>query len=124
MRRGLILLLVAPLLMAQSGLPRPRCDFSAGVEALRDSARLATLPPPGLLEGRARGEEMSTRLRAAIPVFIGCGCATLAGYTAEAAGLAANMTGATAAAQISSMQEQARMRIFMAQGHMDRQGCR
>jgi len=124
MRPALILLVLSPLLMAQSGLPRPRCDFGLGVEALREAARLAALPPPGLLEGRARGEEMSGRLRAAVPVFIGCGCPTLAGYTAEAAGLAANMTGATAAAQIAPMQEQARMRISMAQGHMDRQGCR
>jgi len=124
MRRRLILLALAPLLMAQSGLPRPRCDFTAGAEALRDATHLAALPPPGLLDGRARGEEMSTALRGAVRVFLGCGCTGLAARTSEAAGLAANMTGATSAALLHAALEQTRLRLGFAEEFMDRQGCR
>jgi hypothetical protein len=124
MRPALILLVLSPLLVAQSGLPRPRCDFGAGVEALRESARLAALPVPGLLEGRARAEDMATRLRGAVPVFLGCGCLVLAEYTSEAAGLAANLTGATSMATFPAALEQARLRITLAQEQMGRQGCR
>lgn len=124
MRRALILLALSPLLVAQSGLPRPRCDFGAAVEALGEAARLGALPVAGLLEGRARGEAMAARLRGAVPVFLGCGCQRLAEYTSEAAGLAANLTGATSMAAFPPTLDQARLRITRAQEQMGRQGCR
>jgi hypothetical protein len=124
MRRALILLALSPLLVAQSGVPRPRCDFGAGVEALREGARLGAQPVAGLLEGRARGEAMATRLRGAVPVFLGCGCQRLAEYTSEAAGLAANLTGAGSMAAFAATLDQARLRISLAQDQLDRHACR
>lgn len=124
MRRALILLALSPLLGAQSGVPRPRCDFGAGVEALREAARLGALPVAGLLEARARGEEMAARLRGAVPVFLGSGCRVLAEYTPEAAGLAANLTGAPSMAAFAATLDQARLRITLAQEQLDRQACR
>lgn len=124
MRRALMLLVLSPLLMAQSGVPLPRCDFGAGTQALREGARLTAMPIPGLLEGRARGEAVSGRLRAAVPIFLGCGCPRLAEFTAEAAGLAASLPAEASMARLSATMEQTRFRIALAEQHLGRQGCR
>jgi len=115
MRRALILLALSPLLMAQSGVPRPRCDFGGGTEALREGARLTALPIPGLLEGRARGEVVASQLRAAVPVFLGCGCPLLAEFTSEAAGLAASLPGESSMPRLTATMEQTRFRISLAE---------
>jgi len=124
MRRALILLALSPLLMAQSGVPLPRCDFGAGTGALREGARLTALPVPGLLEGRARGEVVAARLRAAVPVFLGCGCQRLAEFTSEAAGMAASLPGEASMARLVATMEQTRFRISLAEQHLGSQGCR
>lgn len=124
MRRALILLAAAPLLMAQSGLPRARCDFGQAVAALRESARLLARPPAGIEEGRALGEAAAQRLRGAVPVLLGCGCERLAVFVAEAAGLAAGLGSEASVARLAAGFEQTRLRIGFAQEQMDRHGCR
>jgi hypothetical protein len=133
MRRALILLALLPLLVApvgaqvmtaQSGLPRARCDYGQGVAALRDSARELARAPSSLEDGRTRGEAAATRLRAAVPVFLGCGCERLAVLTAEAGGLAAGLGSEASVARLIQGFEQTRLRIGFAQEQMDRQGCR
>jgi hypothetical protein len=126
MRRALILLalLAAPPALAQSGLPRARCDFGAGVAALRESRALLARPPASIEDGRARGEDATSRLRGAVPVFLGCGCQRLAEFTAEAAGLAAQLPSEASMGRLIQGFEQTRLRIELAQQQMERQGCR
>jgi hypothetical protein len=133
MRRALILLALSPLLVvpagaqvmtAQSGLPRARCDYGVGVSALRDSARILARAPTSIEDGRARGDEAMSRLRGAVPVFLGCGCQRLAEFTAEAAGLAAQLPGEASMGRLILGFEQTRLRIELAQQQMERQGCR
>lgn len=126
MRPVLILLLalaVGPAL-AQPGLPAPRCNFSEGVAALRDGAREASRPLAGLVEGRGRAEAMGMRLRGAVEIFLGCGCADLSIATAEAAGLAAGVAGAPDVPTLRRGLEQAGLRITLARRVMESQGCR
>lgn len=124
MRRAVIVALLAPLLIAQSGLPRARCDYGQGVAALRDSARVLARPPTSLEDGRQRGEAAAARLRAAVPIFLGCGCERLAVFTAEAGGLAAGLGSEASVARLITGFEQTRLRIGFAQEQMERQGCR
>ncbi|MFN3447353.1 MAG: hypothetical protein ACK44F_01530 [Roseococcus sp.] len=124
MRRALILALLAPLLMAQGGVPRARCDFGAGREALRGAEELARAAPEDLLEGRARGERLTLRLREAVTVFLGCGCPLLAESVAEAAGLAAQLPGEADFARMARGVEALRGRIALARERMERQACR
>jgi hypothetical protein len=124
MRRALILLALSPLLVAQSGLPRARCDYGVGVGALRESARILARAPASIEDGRARGEEAMSRLRGAVPVFLGCGCQRLAEFTAEAAGLAAQLPGEASMGRLIQGFKQTRLRIELAQQQMERQGCR
>lgn len=133
MRRALILLALAPRLVApagaqvmtaQSGLPRARCDYGAGVAALRESRALLARPPASIEAGRARGEEATSRLRGAVAIFLGCGCPRLAEFTAEAAGLAAQLPSEASMGRLVQGFEQTRLRIEFAQAQMERQGCR
>ena len=124
MRRALILLALAPLLLAQSGLPRARCDYGLGVAALAEGRRLLARPPASIEDGRARGEAAMSRLRGAVPVFLGCGCPRLAEFTAEAAGLAAQLPSEASMGRLVQGFEQTRLRIEIAQQQMERQGCR
>ncbi len=124
MRRALILAALAPLLLAQSGLPRAHCDYGAGREALREAERMARAAPADLLEGRERGELLTARLRAAVTLFLGCGCPMLAESVAEAAGLAAQLPAEAELVRMARGYEALRWRIAQARERMERQACR
>jgi len=81
MRRALILVALAPLLMAQ-GLPRPLCGFGEGLSHLREVERDTAQPVTGVTQGRARSERMLAGLTSAFSTFRECGCPRLAELTA------------------------------------------
>lgn len=123
MRNLLILLATAPLLMAQ-GLPRPHCGYGEGLAALREAAREAALPVPGIMEGRARGEAVVTTLTSAMATFNGCGCPRLAELTGEALRVAQSAPSEASIARLSQLFSQARFRMQLAREHAERAGCR
>jgi hypothetical protein len=123
MRRVLILVAAAPLLMAQ-GLPRPFCDFGQGLSALRTVEREAALPVPGVTEGRARGEAAVAGLETAAGIFTGCGCPRLAELTREARLVAQSAPSEASVARLTQVFGQIRFRAQLAREHSDRQGCR
>lgn len=123
MRAALILAAVAPLLMGQ-GLPRPRCDFGEGLTRLSEAERATAEPLAGLIEGRAQGERIVTRLAEAVPIFAGCGCTRLAELTAEAGRVAASLPSEASVARMSEVMRQAGFRMRLAREHGERQGCR
>lgn len=124
MRRRLILLPLALLLMGQGGLPRPRCDFGAGMSGLGEAERLLSRPLASLSEGRALGEAVMARLDPLPSLFDGCGCARLAELVGEAAGLASAAGSESSAAGIAAALGQARFRLRLAREAIAAQGCR
>jgi hypothetical protein len=123
MRNLLILLATAPLLMAQ-GLPRPYCGYGEGLAALREVAREAALPVPGIMEGRARGEAVVGALTGAAATFTGCGCPRLAELTREAVRVAQSAPSEASIARLSQVFGQVGFRTQLAREQSERAGCR
>lgn len=123
MRRVLILLAAAPLLMAQ-GLPRPYCAYGEGLTALREVERDAASPVTGVSQGRARGEAAVAALSAATTTFTGCGCLQLAELTREAMMVAQSAPSEASVARLSHVFAQIRFRTRLARDHAERSGCR
>ena len=123
MRNLLILLATAPLLMAQ-GLPRPYCGYGEGLAALRDVAREAALPVPGIVEGRARGEALVSTLSGAATTFTTCGCPRLAELTREALRVAQSAPSEASIARLSQVFGQVGFRTQLARDQSERAGCR
>jgi hypothetical protein len=127
MRNLLILVTTAPLLMAQgspTGMPRPYCGFGEGLAALREVAREAALPVPGILEGRARGEAMLRALSGAATTFTGCGCPRLAELTREAERVGQSAPSEASIARLSAVFGQVAFRTQLARQHAEREACR
>lgn len=123
MRRAVILLALAPLLMAQ-GLPRPLCGFGEGLSQLREVERDATRPVAGVTEGRARGERMLASLNTAFATFRDCGCPRLAELTAEAATVAQSAPSEASVTRLREVFGQIRFRSELARAQMERHACR
>ncbi|WP_431303908.1 hypothetical protein [Sediminicoccus sp. BL-A-41-H5] len=123
MRNLLILITTAPLLMAQ-GLPRPYCGYGEGLAALREVAREAALPVPGILEGRARGEAVLRSLSGAATTFTACGCPRLVELTREAERVAQSAPSEASIARLSQVFGQVAFRTQLAQEQSERAGCR
>ena len=123
MRHLLILLATAPLLMAQ-GLPRPHCGYGEGLSALREVAREAARPVPGLLEGRARGEALLGALSGAAATFTACGCPRLVERTREAERVAQDAPSEASIARLSQIFGQLGFRTRLAREQAERDGCR
>ena len=123
MRNLLILLATAPLLMAQ-GLPRPHCGYGEGLSALREVAREAALPVPGIIEGRARGEAMLRVLSGAAATFTACGCPRLAELTREAERAAQGAPSEASLARLNQVFGQVAFRTQLAREQSERAGCR
>jgi hypothetical protein len=123
MRNLLILLATAPLLMAQ-GLPRPYCGYGEGLAALREVAREAALPVPGIMEGRARGEAVVSALAGAAATFTACGCARLAELTQEAVRVAQSAPSEASIARLSQVFGQVGFRTRLVREQSERAGCR
>jgi hypothetical protein len=127
MRNLLILLATTPLLMAQganTGLPRPYCGYGEGLAALREVAREAALPVPGIMEGRARGEVVVRALSSAAATFTGCGCARLAELTREAERVAQGAPSEASIARLSQLFSQVGFRTQLVREQAERAGCR
>lgn len=124
MRRVLILTAVAPLLMAQGGLPRAYCGYGEGLTALREVERDAASPMAGVSQGRARGEAAVAALGSAASTFTGCGCPQLAELTREAMLVAQSAPSEASVARLSHVFEQIRFRTRLAREHAERAGCR
>jgi len=123
MRRALILVALAPLLMAQ-GLPRPLCGFGAGLSHLREVERDTAQPVTGVTEGRARGERMLASLNGAFSTFRDCGCPRLAELAAEAATVAQSGPSEASVSRLTQVFSQIRFRTQLAREQSERQGCR
>jgi hypothetical protein len=123
MRNLLILIATAPLLMAQ-GLPRPYCGYGEGLAALREVAREAALPVPGILEGRARGEAVLRALSGAAATFTTCGCPRLVELTREAERVAQGAPSEASIARLSQVFGQVAFRTQLVREQSERAGCR
>lgn len=133
MRRALILLALAPLLMAQrmgpgarteEGVPRQSCGFGEGLGLLRGVEQEAAQRVPGVAEGRARGERAVSGLNSAAATFRGCGCARLAELTAEAASVAASAPSEASVARLTAVFAQVRFRAQLAREFSEERACR
>ena len=123
MRNLLILLATAPLLMAQ-GIPRPYCAYGEGLSALREVAREAARPVPGIIEGRARGEAMLRALSGAAATFTACGCPRLVELTREAERVAQSAPSEASIARLSQLFGQVAFRTQLVREQSERAGCR
>jgi len=123
MRRALIVMALAPLLMAQ-GLPRPLCGFGEGLSHLREVERDAAQPVSGVAEGRARSERMLAKLTRAFSTFRDCGCPRLAELAAEAATVAQSGPSEASVSRLTQVFSQIRFRTQLAREQSERQGCR
>ncbi len=123
MRRALIVLALAPFLMAQ-GLPRPLCGFGEGLSHLREVEREAARPVAGLTEGRARGERMLASLVNAFTIFRDCGCPQLTELTAEAATVAQSAPSEASVSRLTQVFAHMRFRTQLAREHSERHTCR
>lgn len=115
---------VAPLLMAQGGLPRAYCGYGEGLSALREVERDAASPVAGVSQGRARGEASVAALGAAANSFTGCGCPQLAELTREAMLVAQSAPSEASVARLSHVFAQIRFRARLAREQAERSGCR
>lgn len=116
----LILLALATPAAAQ----RPFCDFSTGVNALRDAQTRLAAPVTGLVSGREAGLAIAETLDTARERFTGCGCPRLAEQVNEAARLAEQAGYEASAARISNTFSQAGFRARLARQALDGTGCR
>jgi len=123
MRRALILLALAPLLLAQ-GLPRPLCGYGEGLSDLRDVERVAMRPVTGVTEGRQRGEHVLAGLTSAFATFRDCGCPRLAELAAEAATVAQSAPSEASVSRLIQVFSQIRFRTQLAREQSEHQGCR
>lgn len=128
MRHALILLALAPLLMAQArtgpGIPRQSCGFGEALAQLRGVEQEAGQRVPGVGEGRARGERAVSGLGSAAATFRGCGCARLAELTAEAARVAAPAPSEASVARLTEIFARVKYRTQLAREFSDERGCR
>ncbi|WP_424810588.1 hypothetical protein [Roseococcus sp. YIM B11640] len=123
MRRLLILLALAPMLMGQ-GIPRSNCGFSEGWDLLRSAEREAAKPVAGITEGRERGEAVLAALRRAAGQFLRCGCPRLAEMTQEAAVAVASAPSEASVARLTTVLGNTRFRIQLAREFFEAQSCR
>lgn len=123
MRPALILAL-APLLMGQGALPRPRCDFGAAMERLRAAEELARTQVTGLQQGRELGEALRAAAADLSPRLADCGCRDLAALAAEAATAAAPAGSAADAAAAARDVAHAGFRLGLVRERFAAQGCR
>ncbi len=123
MRRALILAALAPLLMAQAGIPRRSCGFGEGLGLLRGVEREAAQRVSSVGEGRARGERAVAGLNSAASTFRGCGCARLAQLTAEAATVAASAPSESSVGRLTTVFAQVKFRAQFAREFSEEQGC-
>lgn len=127
MRRALILLALAPLLMAQArtgpGIPRQSCGFGEALAQLRDVEREAGQRVPSVGEGRARGERAVAALNSAASTFRGCGCARLAQLAAEAATVAAPAPSESSVARLTEIFARVKYRTQMAREFSEERAC-
>ncbi|MBY0339451.1 MAG: hypothetical protein K2X11_22760 [Acetobacteraceae bacterium] len=122
--RLVLILLAAPLLMAQGNLPRPQCGFGEGLSRLRGAERDAGRPVAGLVDGRAQAEGVMGDLEAAAATFRACGCPRLAEMTAEAATVAGAATAEASAQRIQQVLGQTQSRARLARQVFESGGCR
>lgn len=126
MRRALILLALAPLLVAEgrAQMPRSNCGFGEGLGLLRQVEREAAQRVPSVAEGRARGERAVSALNSIASTFRGCGCARLAELTAEAASAAISLPSEASVARLTTVFAQVRFRAQLAREFSEERACR
>lgn len=133
MRRALILVALAPLLMAQTlpqrartdeGVPRQSCGFGEGMAQLRGAERSVAQRVPSTSLGRERAERALADLGSAAATFRGCGCARLAELTRDAAQAAAPAPAEPSVARLTEIFAQVKFRAQLAREFGEERACR